>query len=222
MSWWALAGVDAAVGEAPVSWLRPRVAPTPASEFRPREPVVPDDLGPFGQWLSNAPDLPEAGWSDRRILPVGNAKPALMVICDVPDPDDDAAGQLLSGDIGKLFDAMLRSIGFDRSEIYLCSLALSRPPGGLIDEGVETVLGERMRRHIRLVAPKRALLLGDRTSRALLSANAGAPGSRLSALNHEGGTVDAVATFHPRLLMREPAAKAGCWRALQHLIKASH
>lgn len=217
LAWWTLAGVDTAVSESPVNWLKPRIAP--ASPSAPVTPATPDSLDQFHIWLAEHRDLPDAAWGGRRILPVGQASPRVMIISDMPDQGDDAAGALLSGDAGKLFDAMLRAVGIGRADIYLCSLALSRPPGGMVEQSDEAALVERMRRHIKLVAPKNVLLLGDRTSRALLAANAAPRLRGLSPLNHEGGTVDAIATLHPRLLMLQPAAKAECWNALQHLVK---
>src|SRR3546814_14502365 len=64
----------------------------------------------------------------------------------------------------------------------------------------------RMRTYVMLAAPRRLLLLGDRTIRALLPA--ADSGSRV--FNHDGGTLPVFATFHPRLLLGQPAAKAEC------------
>src|SRR3546814_2457178 len=61
-----------------------------------------------------------------------------------------------------------------------------------------------MRTYVMLAAPRRLLLLGDRTIRALLPA--ADSGSRV--FNHDGGTLPVFATFHPRLLLGQPAAKA--------------
>lgn len=220
LSWWALAGVDTAVGQSPVNWLRQRVVPVDAPKSN--EPLFPATLDTFHRWLADSRDLPDAGWNDGRILPTGEANPQLMVVCDMPDRDDNAANELLTGDAGKLFDAMLRAIGFTRSSIYLCALALSRPPGGLFEESAEAVLIDRMRHHIRLVDPKRVLMLGDRTSRALLSADAAVSAHGLVSLNHAGGTVDAIAIAHPRLLLLQPGAKTESWRALQYLIEGKN
>lgn len=143
-----------------------------------------------------------------------------MVISDIPDIEDMAAGTLLTGDIGRLFDAVMAAIGLDRTKIYLSSLAIARPTGGLISEGDAVRLTSRMRRHIALVAPSRVLLLGDKASRALLQTVDGGNGIGLRPLNHEGGTLDAIAISHPRFLLKQPSAKMGSWRQLQFLIEA--
>ncbi|MGK2911208.1 MAG: uracil-DNA glycosylase family protein [Sphingobium sp.] len=156
----------------------------------------------------------------RRILPSGSTAPSLMVISDIPDTGDMESGTLLSGDIGRLFDAMMNAIGLDRSKIYLSSLAIARPTGGFINEDEARQLTLRICHQIALVAPTRVLLLGDKTSRALLPTVDGGNIVGLRPLNHEGGTLDAIAISHPRFLLKQPLAKMGSWRQLQLLIGA--
>jgi DNA polymerase len=80
-------------------------------------------------------------------------------------------------------------------------------------------VADRIRLHVHLAAPRRLLLLGDRTARALLPTDGADRSAGLRPFSHDGGTVPAIATFHPRLLLSQPAAKAECWRALQSLIE---
>ncbi|CAN5310582.1 hypothetical protein BH10PSE12_BH10PSE12_00240 [soil metagenome] len=228
LSWWALAGVDSAVSELPMNWLRP--VPVAAPRARPgavpsAAPVadapaaLPDTLETFHIWLADNPTLIEAAWAGPRIAPVGPADAALMVICDMPDMADGEHGALLSGEAGELFNAMLRAIGLDATQIYLASLAVARPPGGILADSDEAGLAMRMRHQVRLARPKKLLLLGERTSRALTATSASNRGSGLRSVNHEEGTVDAIAIRHPRFLLKQAGAKAESWRALQYLIE---
>ena len=227
MAWWTLAGVDGAVGESPVNWLRPVTAPDAKGAIRavpasaPLE-QKPQNLDSFRDWLANDPAQPERRWPGAPILPTGGEAAPLMVVTDVPDPADMAAGQLLADRAGMLFDAMLRAIGLDRSAIHLASLFTARPPGGMVEAADLAAVADRMRAHVALARPRRLLLLGDRTIRALLPTDAAAAPDGLRDFNHEGGIVPAIATFHPRLLLTQPAAKAQCWRALQSLIEEVH
>lgn len=225
LSWWELAGVDAPVSDEAGSWL---AAPEPvahmpdsahiAHAISPRGGDMPGSLPEFLDWLKSSPDVPEAQWAGKRILPAPQ-RHDIMIISDMPDPDDVQAGQLFGGSAGKLLDAMLRAIGLSRASVYLCSLASARPPGGLIDPQDAGQLARIMRRHVSLVAPRSVLLLGDKTSRALLSADAGGGRGKLQSLNHDGGTIASIATFHPRLLLKQPAAKAECWKDLQIFVR---
>jgi uracil-DNA glycosylase family 4 len=224
MAWWTLAGVDGAVGESPVNWLRPAPAADAKGVIRaPAASVVlqekPQNLDSFRHWLATDPEQPERRWPGAPIVPVGGEGATLMVVTDLPDPADMTAGQLLADRAGALFDAMLRAIGLDRSTIHLASLFTARPPGGMVEAADLATVADRMRAHVALARPRRLLLLGDRTIRALLPTDAPPTRDGLRDFNHEGGIVPAVATFHPRLLLTQPAAKAECWRALQSLIE---
>ncbi|MDI1295010.1 MAG: uracil-DNA glycosylase family protein, partial [bacterium] len=187
------------------------VAPPPLSK--------PQTLESFHAWLASDPAQPERRWPGMPILPTGAAQASLMIITDLPDPADSAAGTLLTDRAGALFDAMLRAIGHSRDTIYLASLFTSRPPGGMVEASDLATAADRMRTHVALAAPKRLLLLGDRTIRALVATDAEMPSDGLPRFNHDGGTVSLLATFHPRLLLTQPTAKAECWRALQSLIE---
>ncbi|WP_230461313.1 uracil-DNA glycosylase family protein [Sphingobium sp. CAP-1] len=220
LAWWQLAGVDHAVAEAPVDWLRPALSPASAPHRTETAPVPkPRDLPAFHQWLESDSDHPERRWPARALYPAGAVDAPLMVVTDMPDPADVDAGALLADRAGALFDAMLRAIGLDRSHIYIASLFFARPPGGMVEAADLTAAAARMRTHVHLARPRRLLLLGDRTIRALMPTDGAASPNSLRDFNHDGGTVPAVATFHPRLLLGQPAAKAECWRALQSLIE---
>ena len=137
MSWWAMAGVDSAVAEAPVNWLRPAPA-RPAHAARadvatPGGPQYPGSVDKFHEWFRHSEDQPEAAWPGERIIPACTVNQPLMIITDVPDPEDARAGVLLAGDAGKLVDAMLVAAGISRGDVGIASVALTRPPGGMMD-----------------------------------------------------------------------------------------
>lgn len=221
LDWWREAGVDTLVDEAPRDWLSPAVAPPapggPAvATTAPRPAVLPANLREFQAWRigEHAPDF---GWGTP-IAPVGDADSGLMVLLDMPERDDAATGQLLSGEAGRLFDRMLAAIGRDRATIYLASLAVARPVSGQIAAEQLDPLADLARHHIALARPKRLLLLGNAVSRAVLGANAAAVREILHVVNHGGGQSEAVASFHPRFLLQQPARKAEAWRDLQMVI----
>ncbi|MCI4589277.1 uracil-DNA glycosylase [Sphingobium sp. BYY-5] len=224
LAWWQLAGVESAVAEAPHNWLRPVPAAVSAShapqpaEIAPQ--AKPQDLEAFHCWLESESSHPERRWPTPPIYPSGAVDSPLMVVTDMPDAADVAAGSLLADREGVLFDAMLRAIGIDRAQAYIASLFFARPPGGMVEAADLAIAAARMRTQVHLARPRRLLLLGDRTIRALMPTDSGAvSGHSLRDFNHDGGTVPVVATFHPRLLLSQPAAKAECWRTLQSLIE---
>lgn len=219
LAWWSLAGVDCAAGDTPVSWLRPVSAATPSerspsSQAAPATP--PTNWAAFCSWLATDASQPERRWPGAAILPAGPLDAPLMVITDMPDPADMEAGMLLGERTGTLFAAMLRAIGLTRADLHIASLFLSRPPGGMVESADLDAVARRMRTHVALAAPRRLLLLGDRTASALAMSGSA---DGLRSFNHDGGTVPAIASIHPRLMLNRPAAKAESWRALQCLIE---
>ncbi|GLV21101.1 hypothetical protein TomMM35A_09600 [Sphingobium sp. TomMM35A] len=223
LAWWDMAGVDCATAEEPVNWLRPApavpLAPAPSS---PATVKKPGSLQEFTDWLARDSAQPERRWPGTPILPQGQAGSPLMVITDMPDPADMDAGTLLADRAGRLFDAMLSAVGLSRESVYIASLFCARPPGGMVEAADLNAAADRMRTHVSLAIPGRLLLLGDRTIRTFLPVQDRQGMESLHFFNHDGGTVPALATFHPRLLLGQPAAKAECWRTLQRLVEDMH
>ena len=223
LAWWDMAGVDGATAETAVNWLRPAAA-MPSAPSTPSTATVkkPASLQEFTEWLAQDPGQPERRWSGAPLLPQGQAGSPLMVITDMPDQADMDAGTLLADRAGRLFDAMLSAVGLSRENVYIASLFCARPPGGMVEAVDLNAAADRMRTHVSLAVPGRLLLLGDRTIRTFLPVQDRQGAESLHFFNHDGGTVPALATFHPRLLLGQPAAKAECWRTLQRLIEDMH
>ncbi|MFD2431933.1 uracil-DNA glycosylase family protein [Sphingobium scionense] len=190
-----------------------------AKAFAPPPPEKPKTLDAYLEWLASDSAQPERKWPGAPILPTGPTEASLMVITDMPDMADAGAGHLFADRAGALFDAMMRAIGLRRDDICLASLFTVRPAGGMVEASDLAHVADRIRLHVHLAAPRRLLLLGDRTARALLPTDGADRSAGLRPFNHDGGTVPAIATFHPRLLLSQPAAKAECWRVLQSLIE---
>ena len=232
LGWWADAGVDTAISETPRDWLAPPAPPPPAiaapaartpdAAPSPVTAAMPNDLAALHTLLAEGAYAPAAAPPRLRVAPSGDPASGLMIIADMPDAPDVAAGHLLAGETRRLFDAMLAAMGRSRDTVYLAALSPARISGGRIDAALATPLTALMRRHIALVAPRAVMLLGDETCRALLGVERGQargePGGALRELNHDGGTVPAIAIVHPRFLLRHPAAKAEAWTEMRRLI----
>jgi DNA polymerase len=220
LGWWQLAGVDVAVDDAPRQWLRAPAAPVAAKIAA--DPVaspeaLPATLEALVAWLARPDIFPELG--PHRIAPSGATASGLMLLTDMPDVEDSTAGPLVSGTAGRLFDAMLGAIGRDRASAYLAALAPGRPATGQFEGKLETGLGRIARHHIALVRPRAVLMLGDATIRALTGTGLAQARGSIHHINLDGGTVPAIATFHPRFLLQQPARKADAWADLRMLME---
>ena len=232
LEWWRDAGVDVAIDEAPRNWLL-RAAPTAAADPAvttadavAAPDMVPDTLAAFAVWRVG-PDAPEAAWHGKAIAAQGDAASDIMIVIDMPEREDGETGILLSGAPGRLFDRMLAAIGHSRDSVYLVPLCAARPAAARIAPEIEVRLGEILMHHVALAQPKRVLLMGNAPSRALLGMDFLRARGGLRSLNHSApnhladaanSDYEAVATFHPRFLIEQPAKKADAWKDLQMLI----
>ena len=224
LEWWRDAGVDCEIDESPRDWLARAATAFPADavpaqvrEARAEPAKLPETLEQFALWrIGDA--VPEAGWPGRALGTQGDAASGLMIVVDMPDREDDAAGLLLSGTPGALFDRMLAAIGRDRQSVYLVALAVKRPPAGRVTDETGRKLEALIRHHLSLARPKRVLALGNAASRAITGMDVAHARGSLRPVNHDGGTSDVVASFHPRFLLEKPAAKADAWKDLRVLM----
>ena len=230
LEWWRDAGVDTLADEAPRDWT---AVPAPVvretkrhAVAEPSAPVaapLPVEIDSYVAWRTS-PEAPESGWSGVPIFASGDPQSDIMIVTDVPDRDDADSGVVLSGAAGQLFDRMLAAIGRDRSSVYIVPMCTIRPVAGRIAPEIEQRLGDLIRHHVAIVAPKRLFVLGNALSRALTGADVARSRGSLQWVNVEVGqsgnsiAVEAVASFHPRLLLERPAEKARAWKDLQMLI----
>lgn len=215
LDWWSDAGVDMLADDDARDWLALPPAP-PAAESRAAvaEPVVetlPDTLEDFVAWRMGD-TAPEAGWMTPRIAPVAPETISLMILTDLPEPEDQDS--LMGGPPGRLLDRMLAAIGESRESVYLASLAWARPLSGRIRPDHEARLIELARHHVALAQPKRLLLLGQSPGRVLDGTNGDEVMEPKADVQRLPASIEAVASFHPRFLLERPAAKAEAWRHL--------
>lgn len=209
LDWWRESGVDMLVEEEPRDWLR---APPKAELVAPAKPnadALPSTLPNFHIWWRETSTLP--GAPANRLMPAGDPASGLMLLADMPD----AADAFFPGELGRLFDRMLAAIGRDRASIYLGAMAGVRIAARALEDAT---LVETAKQHVALAAPRLLLLLGDSPSRAILGLGFAEARGRIHEFNHDGATVRAIATFHPRFLLQRPALKAAAWADLRMLI----
>ena len=218
LAWWLEAGVDVVVQEDPRDWLAPP-SPKPG---RAEPPPIPNVVEPAHQtlaelqgWLASSAQLPLASATARRILPHGPAEAPVMLLADAPALEDFAAGQPIGGDSWALATRMLAAIGIAADQAYVASLACFHTPGVKMSPAEREACADIARRHIALAQPKRLLLLGDGPSQALL----GKPVIQARGHVHKVEGVRAVATFHPRQLIKRPLDKSLAWRDLLLLME---
>ncbi|WP_019832963.1 uracil-DNA glycosylase family protein [Sphingomonas sp. PR090111-T3T-6A] len=228
LGWWADAGVDNLADDATRDWLAPPpprlemaatapIAPASAPAAAPEPAGLPDTIEALQTLLATGSYMPNAAPPGRRVGPSGAAGAELMIVADMPDPGDGEAGHLFGAETGRLFDAMLAAMGRDRARIYTAPLSPARI-AGRIDEKQGEALARLMRRHIALAKPKALILFGDEAARWLIGPDALSSRGGLRMVQHDEGSVPAIATFHPRHLRRMPALKGAAWADMRLLL----
>jgi DNA polymerase len=236
LDWWAEAGVDVLVDDLPRNWLAPpppaaaapaagadaaafagRAVPTvPAPAAAPAPVELPTDLAQFRRWLLTDPTLP--GPAAARIDAAGDPTAGTVIVVDMPEAEDRAAGALLSGEIGALFDRMLAAITLGRDTIYLVPLSPARPSAGRLREADLARLTPLLLHHLALARPKRLLLLGDGPAQALLRLPAARAREAVHQIDIGGTPIAAVASLAPRLVHTQREYRAAAWADLQRFM----
>ena len=217
LRWWQEAGVDVAVSEEPRGWLRDP-AGAPAAQPLAEAPVEkPADLPAFHQWLATASNLPMDRPGANRVAPRGSEGAEVMLMLDMPEASEAAAGVPIGGDAWSLAKKMLAAIGLAQNDAYIASLSCFQAPGARIGRDELEACAAIARDHVRFASPRRIILFGDAPARALL----GEPLARARGRVHRIEGIPAVATFHPRWLMQRPSDKALAWADLLLLMSES-
>lgn len=141
-----------------------------------------------------------------------------LVVTDPPDEADDASGEAMGGDAGRLLDRMLAAAGQQRrgdaptafvTPIVKCRPPRGRPPQPAELDACEAVLA----RQAQLLRPRLVLAMGLQAARRLTGS--GDPLGRLRGRVHRWNDLSVVVTYHPAYLLRSPADKGGAWDDLR-------
>lgn len=250
LQWYEAAGVDMAVGEEPVDRFAqsaivpavPRTAPAPAAmRDAPPQPAIAasgadadpetaralaakaQTLDSLRETLENFDGCGLKLRATNLVFADGNPEAEIMLVGEAPGRDEDLQGKPFVGRSGQLLDRMLKSIGLDRTKVYIANTVPWRPPGNRTPAPSEVaVCLPFLHRQIELVAPKVLVTLGGASASTLFETTVGITRIRgqWRDLTINGHTMRAIATLHPAYLLRQPAAKRLAWQDLLAVRKA--
>ena len=235
LAFWAEAGVDAALGDAPVDRLAP-ASPRPAPSESPPRPAAraaaaasrPAPAPPSPAAVA-APDLSalEAAVAafEGCALRSGSAPPVfarpaartdVVVVAEAPTAEDEAGAAPFEGPAGALVRALLTHAGLGDRALFTQTV-FWRPPGGgapsPIDQAACLPFLERL---IALSRPRALLVMGEAAGRGLL-------GAREPILKSRGGWTEwrarhepdlalpAMPTLSPAFILARPPLRAAAW-----------
>lgn len=154
------------------------------------------------------------------VFGVGNPEAKLMLIGEAPGFNEDKQGEPFVGRAGQLLNAMLKSVGLKREEIYIANILKCRPPNNrdpLASEVEECTpfLDEQ----IRLIQPKLLLALGRIAAHYLLKKKSSLESLRQQKYIYGQEQVPLIVTYHPAYLLRNPIDKKKSFIDLQFIIQ---
>ncbi len=247
LDFWRMSGVDYTFDDAAMDWfehskqaVNVQIAPpqsnkdsTKINEKSNHEPDAtktyliaknkwPDTLDALHQQIAAGVAFPGNTYGRKIAQQSGKTSPALMVLGDVPEIDDTELGGLEKGRCGQMAAALGRAISINHDEIYYSALATTRPGSGALPDEQRSELLAFALHCISIIQPKVLLIFGPYAGQMILNADFMAVRGRLLNVNHKGGNVAALTTFHPRTLLTNSTLKSVVWQDLQMLAKRVH
>ena len=152
---------------------------------------------------------------NQTVFGFGNQQADWLIIGDVPSSDDDASGQIFSGESGNLLTAMLRAIGLSRQQVYLSNIVKCMPVNNMeVTTDESDICIKYLQQQIKFIQPKLILVLGQLAAQRLMGSH-----STLARLRQKIHTLDNVdtpiiVTYHPSSLLSMPHNKRDAWQDL--------
>ena len=141
----------------------------------------------------------------------GNPRARLVCVGEAPGATEDETGRPFVGRAGKLLEDILKAIGLQREDVFICNVLKCRPPGNRDPEPLERqACSPFLHRQLELIKPKVLIAWGKPAAITLLNA----PAASLTELRqkvHRYRGIPLVVTYHPAALLRNPHWKAPTW-----------
>ena len=144
----------------------------------------------------------------------GEGNPSAQLVCvgEAPGATEDETGRPFVGKAGKLLDDILKAIGLQREEVFICNVLKCRPPGNRDPEPMERqACSPFLHRQLDLIRPKVLIAWGKPAAITLLNAPGTTSLTELRGKVHRYRGIPLVVTYHPAALLRNPHWKAPTW-----------
>jgi uracil-DNA glycosylase len=151
------------------------------------------------------------------VLGAGNPEANLMFVGEAPGADEDEQGEPFVGAAGQLLNKMIKAMGYERSEVYICNIIKCRPPQNRNPEPDEVSACEQfLRKQIAIVQPRIIVALGKFAAHFLCGEDT--PITRLRGNLRTFNEIPVMPTYHPAFLLRDESRKAEAWSDLKHVM----
>lgn len=148
---------------------------------------------------------------------VGSPTAEICFVGEGPGADEDLQGEPFVGRAGQLLTQMIKAMGLEREDVYICNVVKCRPPNNRDPEPDEvTACSPFLIRQVRAVGPKVIVTLGKHAAHTVL--NVKTPITRLRGTWGAFDGIPVMPTFHPSFLLRDPTQKKFAWEDLKAVL----
>ncbi|NIP29928.1 MAG: uracil-DNA glycosylase [Candidatus Dadabacteria bacterium] len=149
----------------------------------------------------------------------GNPNARLVFVGEGPGRDEDMQGRPFVGRAGQLLTRIIKAMGLEREDVYICNVVKCRPPENRNPEPDEVANCEPfLFRQIRSIDPEVIVCLGSVATGLLLKLKNFKMG-QLRGTFHQYGNSKLMITYHPAALLRNPNFKKPVWEDMQLVMK---
>jgi len=142
------------------------------------------------------------------VFGVGKKDADLMIIGEAPGFHEDQQGEPFVGRAGQLLTAMIKSIGFNRSDVYIANILKCRPPNNRDPDANEvSTCTSFLNQQIALVQPRLLLAVGRIAAHYLLQTKSSLESLRNKLHRYGEMNTPLIVTYHPAYLLRNPQDK---------------
>jgi DNA polymerase len=152
------------------------------------------------------------------VFGVGNVDADLVFVGEGPGADEDKEGFPFVGAAGVILTKMIRSIGYEREDIYICNVVKCRPPGNRNPNPDEIRHCKQfLYSQLDMIKPKVICALGAVAAQLLTHRQEAI--SKMRGKVFRVGELVIVPTFHPAYLYRSYSKKRYVWEDLKLIEK---
>ena len=219
LKWQIEAGIDEALSDSPLNFSEDSTK----KENKKIENISStnlDQLKNFNdlyEYLANSVDCELKNISKNLNKIQGNLNSKIMIITNIPSPEEDKEGKVLVGKSYDLFINILSSINLSLDSICYTPVIPWKTPGERDLNEVEIdLLLPFVKKQIEIINPKILIFLGADPLKYILQKDNGILNSRGSFLNYKNNdsTISCLPILAPDFLLRRPEYKRETWNDL--------
>lgn len=154
------------------------------------------------------------------VFGVGNPNASLVFVGEGPGEDEDLQAEPFVGRAGQLLTKIIKAMGLNREDVYICNVVKCRPPENRNPEPDEIAACRPfMEKQIDAIRPKVIVALGTHATQTLLNTD-----KKITALRGKfhcyRDSIQLMPTFHPSYLLRNDSKKKEVWEDMKTVLKA--